>query len=90
MQFEQRMYARLRFLDLMADLHGSAFEDFFHKLMCAGDPDFLDVRTHGNLGDSTSPLPYSPTDTAAGRTSSSTTATCTTGWTTGSWPQLSS
>ncbi|MET8626340.1 ABC-three component system protein [Kitasatospora sp. NPDC004669] len=51
MNFEQRMYARLKFLDLMADLTGAAFEEFFHKVMLARHPDFLDVRTHGKLGD---------------------------------------
>jgi len=45
------MFARLRFLDMLYDLYESAFEDFFHKLMCARHPDFLDVRTHGRLGD---------------------------------------
>nr|WP_079124908.1 hypothetical protein [Streptomyces lushanensis] len=51
MKFEQRMYARLKFLDLMADLYESAFEDFFHRVMVTRYPSFLDVRTHGNLGD---------------------------------------
>ncbi|MGO4750484.1 ABC-three component system protein [Streptomyces sp. 2MCAF27] len=51
MQFEQRMYARLKFLELMGELCETAFEDFFHRLMCARHPDFLDVRTHGSLGD---------------------------------------
>ncbi|MFC5264694.1 ABC-three component system protein [Kribbella qitaiheensis] len=51
MNFEQRMYARLYFRELLAELHESAFEDFFHKIMCARNPGFLDVRTHGNLGD---------------------------------------
>ncbi|MGW4784899.1 ABC-three component system protein [Streptomyces sp. NPDC004230] len=51
MRYEQRMYARLKFLELMAELYESAFEDFFHRLMCARYPQFLDVRTHGRLGD---------------------------------------
>ncbi|CAM5230998.1 ABC-three component system protein [Streptomyces tanashiensis] len=51
MQYEQRMYARLKFLEVTADLYETAFETFFHRLMCARHPDFLDVRTHGNLGD---------------------------------------
>ncbi|MEU3499055.1 ABC-three component system protein [Kitasatospora cineracea] len=51
MNFEQRMYARLKFLDLMADLDGAAFETFFQKVMLARYPGFLNVRTHGNLGD---------------------------------------
>jgi hypothetical protein len=47
----QRMYAKVKFLEKLAELHGEAFESFFHDLMCARYPDFLDVRTHGNLGD---------------------------------------
>nr|WP_184945347.1 ABC-three component system protein [Planomonospora venezuelensis] len=33
------------------ELHGEGFEDFFHGVMCARDPNFLDVRTAGRLGD---------------------------------------
>lgn len=51
MQYEQRMYARLKFLELMAELNETTFEAFFHRLMCARYPEFLDVRTHGKLGD---------------------------------------
>lgn len=51
MQYEQRMYARLKFLELMAELNETSFETFFHDLMCARYPEFLDVRTHGRLGD---------------------------------------
>jgi hypothetical protein len=51
MSHEQRLFARIRFLERMSELTGSAFEDFFHDLMCARYPDFLDVRTHGNIGD---------------------------------------
>ncbi|MDY0816242.1 ABC-three component system protein [Kitasatospora purpeofusca] len=51
MRFEQRMYARVKFLELMADLYESAFEDFFHRVMVTRYPNFLDVRTHGRLGD---------------------------------------
>ncbi|MEY9849744.1 hypothetical protein ABH940_006856 [Streptacidiphilus sp. BW17] len=51
MRFEQRMYARVKFLELMADLYQTAFEDFFHRVMVTRHPNFLDVRTHGNLGD---------------------------------------
>ncbi|WP_328440595.1 hypothetical protein OHA71_32925 [Streptomyces sp. NBC_00444] len=35
----------------LSELHGEAFESFFHDLMCARHADFLDVRTHGKLGD---------------------------------------
>ncbi|MFD7500587.1 ABC-three component system protein [Streptomyces sp. NPDC059850] len=51
MSHEQRLFARVRFLERMGELAGAAFEDFFHDLMCARYRDFLDVRTHGNLGD---------------------------------------
>jgi hypothetical protein len=50
-EFEQRMYARLKFLDLMADLDESAFETFFHRVMVTRYPNFVDVRTHGKIGD---------------------------------------
>ncbi|MFI6581752.1 ABC-three component system protein [Embleya sp. NPDC050493] len=36
---------------MLGDLHTEAFEDFFHDLMCLRHPDFIDVRTHGNIGD---------------------------------------
>lgn len=51
MRYEQRAYARVKFLELMAELYENEFEDFFHRLMSARYPDFLDVRTAGNLGD---------------------------------------
>ena len=51
MNFTEKMYAKLKFLESLAELHTEAFEDFFHDLMCACYPDFLDVRTHGNIGD---------------------------------------
>src|SRR6266498_5612938 len=51
MRFDQRMFARVKFLDLMTDLYENAFETFFHSLMSARYPDFLDVRTAGRLGD---------------------------------------
>lgn len=33
------------------DLHGNAFEAFFHDVMALCVPGFVEVRTHGNLGD---------------------------------------
>lgn len=51
MSHEQRLFARVRFLERIGELYESGFEDFFHDLMCARYPSFLDVRTHGNLGD---------------------------------------
>lgn len=51
MLFEQRAMARLLFLTKLTDIYENAFEDFFHNLMSARYPDYVDVRTHGNLGD---------------------------------------
>ncbi|MYW05314.1 hypothetical protein GT354_45005 [Streptomyces sp. SID3343] len=45
------MYANIKFREMLGDLHTEAFEDFFHDLMCLRHPDFVDVRTHGNIGD---------------------------------------
>jgi hypothetical protein len=49
--FAQKMYARLKFLERFVELKTEAFESFFHDLMTAAHDDFVDVRTHGNLGD---------------------------------------
>lgn len=51
MRFDQRMYARFKYLDLMTDLYEDSFQTFFQSLMIARYPDFLDVRTAGRLGD---------------------------------------
>jgi len=51
LNFQERMFVRSMHRDLMADLHGDAFEDYFHRLMCARYPDFVQVRTHGSIGD---------------------------------------
>ncbi|WP_460333353.1 ABC-three component system protein [Actinoallomurus acanthiterrae] len=51
MFFEQRMFARLKFFEKILELSENAFEDFFHNLMSARHPDYVDVRTHGNIGD---------------------------------------
>jgi hypothetical protein len=50
-RFDQRMFARVKYLDLMTDLYENSFETFFQSLMSARYPDFLDVRTAGKLGD---------------------------------------
>jgi hypothetical protein len=50
-RFDQRMYARVKYLDLMTDLYDNSFETFFQSLMCARYSDFLDVKTAGRLGD---------------------------------------
>ncbi|WP_262700475.1 MULTISPECIES: ABC-three component system protein [Streptomyces] len=47
----QRLYANVKFTQKLSELHGEAFESFFHDVMCARYPDFLDVRTYGKLGD---------------------------------------
>jgi hypothetical protein len=51
MDFTQRIFAYLKFQQLLTDLHGEPFEEFFHRLMGALHPDYVPVRTHGNLGD---------------------------------------
>jgi hypothetical protein len=51
LNFHERMYVKFVYRELMASLHGDAFEDFFHRLMSARHADFVQVRTHGNLGD---------------------------------------
>ena len=35
----------------LSELHGNAFEEFFHDVMSARYDGYLDVATHGNLGD---------------------------------------
>ncbi|WP_322751962.1 MULTISPECIES: hypothetical protein [unclassified Frankia] len=51
MDYEQRIFVRLKFDDLLIDLFGTAFEQFFHDLMSLRYADFLPVRTAGKLGD---------------------------------------
>jgi hypothetical protein len=51
LNFHERMFVKTMHRDLMAGLHGDAFEDYFHRLMTARYPDFVQVRTHGNIGD---------------------------------------
>jgi hypothetical protein len=47
----QRMYAELKFRQVMGGLYGDAFESFFHRLMELRHPGYVPVRTHGSLGD---------------------------------------
>ncbi len=35
----------------LSELHGNAFEEFFHDVMSARFDGYLAVATHGNLGD---------------------------------------
>lgn len=51
MSYEERLYARLVFAEKFSNLYGNAFEDFFHALMQLHHPDFVPVRTAGQLGD---------------------------------------
>lgn len=51
LNFQERMFVKAMYRELMAGLHGDAFEDFFHRLMTTRYSDFAQVRTHGNLGD---------------------------------------
>lgn len=51
MDFYERLSMRGVLWAHLHDLHGNAFETFFHDLMALCVPGFVDVRTHGNLGD---------------------------------------
>lgn len=51
MEFIERQATRFLLTLRLSELHGEEFERFFHNLMCARYDDFLDVRTHGNIGD---------------------------------------
>lgn len=51
LDFEERRFIRTILHDRLGQLSGGAFERFFQDLMCARYPDFIDVRTHGRLGD---------------------------------------
>jgi hypothetical protein len=51
MMYEQRMFARVKYLEIMAGLYDNSFENFFANLMCARYPDYLDIKTAGSLGD---------------------------------------
>lgn len=47
----ERSFIRPMLHAKLDELHGESFEDFFHRLMCARDPGFIDVRAYGNIGD---------------------------------------
>ncbi|APU19226.1 hypothetical protein UA75_06010 [Actinoalloteichus sp. GBA129-24] len=47
----QRIYAKMRFRQVVEELHTAEFEKFFHRLMELSAPDYVPVRTHGNIGD---------------------------------------
>ncbi|CCQ44424.1 putative uncharacterized protein [Pseudarthrobacter siccitolerans] len=51
MEFYERLALRPLFWAQLHELTGNAFEQFFHDYMCLTTPGFVDVRTHGNIGD---------------------------------------
>lgn len=51
MDFEERMSLRPVLWRVMHERSGSAFESLFYDIMTLCDPSFIDVRTHGNIGD---------------------------------------
>ncbi|WP_171162545.1 ABC-three component system protein [Streptomyces sp. I05A-00742] len=51
MDFTQRMLARLTLRSQLTDMPGERFEQLIHHLLSLVHPDFVAVRTHGNLGD---------------------------------------
>ncbi|MCS3494504.1 hypothetical protein M2368_003536 [Arthrobacter sp. JUb119] len=51
MDFYERLSMRGLLWTHLHELHGNAFESFFHDLMSLCFPGFVDVRTHGNIGD---------------------------------------
>lgn len=51
MDFYERLSMRGVLWAHLHDLHGNAFQTFFNDLMALCVPGFVDVRTHGKLGD---------------------------------------
>lgn len=51
MDFYERMSLRPVLWAKLHDLTGNAFQEFFQDLMSLCTPGFVDVRTHGNMGD---------------------------------------
>ena len=51
MDFYERLSMRPVLWTKLHALTGDAFQGFFHDLMTCADPAFVDVRTHGNIGD---------------------------------------
>ncbi|MFI1931229.1 ABC-three component system protein [Streptomyces sp. NPDC020330] len=51
MDFTQRLLAQLTLRQQLTDMPGESFEQLIHKLLSLRHPDFVPVRTHGNLGD---------------------------------------
>jgi len=51
MEFHERLLMRPVLFAKLHELHGNDFERFFQNLMAMAHPDFVPVRTHGQLGD---------------------------------------
>ncbi|MFB9426527.1 ABC-three component system protein, partial [Nonomuraea rubra] len=51
MEIWERSSIRFMLNSKLDELHGEAFEEFFHRVMSTSDPSFLNVRTAGRLGD---------------------------------------
>ncbi|MFB4294596.1 ABC-three component system protein [Nonomuraea sp. ATR24] len=51
MELWERSSVRFMLHAKLDDLHGEAFEEFFHRVMCVSEPGFLNVRTAGRRGD---------------------------------------
>ncbi|MFF1615362.1 ABC-three component system protein [Amycolatopsis sp. NPDC058278] len=51
LSFEEQSFVRGILRRKLDELIENAFERFFQNLMCARYADFIDVRTHGNIGD---------------------------------------
>jgi hypothetical protein len=51
MEFYERLSMRPLLWAHLHDLTGTRFQEFFQELMVMCSPGFVDVRTHGNIGD---------------------------------------
>lgn len=47
----QKQYARDKLMSMIENSFGNDFENLFHRLMSLRYPDYVPVRTHGNIGD---------------------------------------
>ncbi|MEV4705448.1 ABC-three component system protein [Actinoplanes sp. NPDC049316] len=51
LSIEDQCFVRAILRRKLEELFENAFEQFFQSIMCARYPDFINVRTHGNIGD---------------------------------------
>lgn len=51
LDFTERMFIHLVYRQRVSELSGKAFKGFFQEIMARRYPGFLDIRTHGNIGD---------------------------------------